>query len=119
MPARVRASVDLPEAEGPMTPSAWPGSSLRLTLRRLGRCWSGGTTVTPVSWSCARGVGSAIGGFDDWDLASEVLSAAQPERARDRIGQPPISCSIGASARPSRIEPAIIEPGVISPLSTM
>ena len=46
------------------------------------------------------------------------MSAAQPDRARDRIGQPPISCSIGASARPSRIEPAIIEPGVISPLST-
>ena len=92
---------------------------MKLTLRRLGRCWSGGTTVTPVSCSRALGAGSAIGGFAAAVLASETLSAAQPDRARDRIGQPPISCSIGASARPSRIEPAIIEPGVISPLSTM
>ena len=118
MPVSTRASVDLPEAETPMTPSASPGCSRKSSIRRLAFCCSGGKTVIWLTSTSARGRGSAVGVACSGVPSSSVFRLAQPWRARSTSGQPPIACSTGASARPSRIEPAIIAPAVISPCST-
>ena len=118
MPVMARASVDLPEAETPITPSAWPGSSVRSRPRRLGLLCSGGTMVSACTSSRPRGRGRAVGSSCSGVVSSSFCRFAQPCRARSTSGQPPIACSTGASARPIRIEPAIIAPALISPSST-
>ena len=96
MPVSARASVDLPEAEAPITPSAWPGFSRKSSIRRLAFCCSGGTTV---SWLTST-IGARAGqggrvGLLRRACSSSVLRLAQPCRARSTIGQPAIACSTG------------------------
>jgi hypothetical protein len=79
---------------------------------------SGGATVTWPTSRNGRGFGSGVGGPASAPAASIAVRLRQPSRARSTRGQPPIACSTGASARPSRIEAAIIAPAVISPRST-
>ena len=57
-PAITAASVDLPDPVGPTMPSAWPGSSARLTARRAGDLRPGWKTVTFANCSAPRGAPS-------------------------------------------------------------
>ena len=92
MPVSTRASVDLPEAEAPITPSAWPGSSVKSSPRRLGFWCSGGTTVSACTSSRPRGRGRAVGsvllgrGLEQLLEVRPALPGAQHQRpAADRL----------------------------------
>ena len=98
MPVSARASVDLPAAEGPITPSAWPGFSRKSSSRRLAFCCSGGTTVSWFTSMYARAGGagrsaSACSGV----LASSVLRLRPALAARAAP-----SASRRSPARPAR-----------------
>ena len=109
----VRANVDFPAPDGPITPTACPGSTVKL-IDLSAACFSpGATTVSALATSRALGCGSAVRGGSSLTAPRSCARLAQPDRPRCTTGHWFNASSTGASARPSRIEPAIIAPGVI------
>ena len=115
---RTRASVDLPEPLRPMMPSASPGASETVMFWRTGGSPGRPATVTPRTSRRASGVGSGVGATGAGFSARSVSSAVRAVRARWRTGHWEMAVSMGASARPRRIEAAIMAPPVISPRRT-
>ena len=117
-PTRARTSEDLPEAEGPITPSPCPACSAKVTSCTTSRGVPGGATLTPSTLSPRLGAGSACG----WPAAgirpSSSDSRAQDWRACTKPFQLAMASSAGASARETRIEEAMMMPAVARLLIT-
>ena len=114
----MRARVDLPAAEGPITPSAEPAESWNVAPCSTGFCWPGGATQMPSTCSDLTGLGSASGiarsGCADINADNRTALCRAPMKPR----QLAIAISTGASARDTRIDAAIITPPVACPMIT-
>ena len=111
-PTSMRASDDLPDAVGPITPSALPPVSEKLTSWQTMVGPPGTATAAPCTTSVRAGGCNGIGAFCTGRCASKFASRAQLCRAATKPRQLAIARSTGASARPPRIEPAMMMPGV-------
>ncbi len=111
MPASARASEDLPEPLGPMTPSAIPALSVKPTSCSATAWLPGGATLSAVTRSDWRGAGSGTRDGSAGDTASAPASRRQLCRAATKVRQLAIACSIGASARDVMMVAAMITPG--------
>ena len=114
-PASAFTSVDLPEADGPAIPIAMPGSRRNDTPRTAGTSVPGAATTRCSAWSSAGGAGSGVRMGASGVSRSSRTSDRRPSSARWSTGHCATAWSIGASARPSRIDAAIIMPGVTAP----
>ena len=114
------ASDDLPLPLGPISPVMEPGWSVKLTPRTTGTSAPGGTAVTFSASILPAGRGNSVPGPSSSPpkFSSSALTRRQACLAPTNPRQAPMPCSIGASARPMMMEPAIIMPGVRSPAST-
>ena len=112
-PTSARTRLVLPEPDGPISPTAIPGSMEKLAPRRTGRFWPGGqmemVSACRRPSGAGRGMRSGRGGI----RCSADARRQYRSRASIHCRQLPIRLSTGANARPSRIEPAIITPGVM------
>ncbi|CAI0939569.1 Uncharacterised protein [Serratia entomophila] len=116
MPTSRRASVDFPEALGPMMPSTSPGCTAKLTLCNTASPFEpGGVAVMPSTDSAPAGRGRDMPVPRSGCCSSSLTSRLYDSLAALQLFQTLITCSIGARVRPIRIEPAIIMPGVMWP----
>ena len=113
-PANAFASVDFPDAEGPAIPIPLPGSSTNDTPRTAGTSDPGAPTTRFEASISARGAGSGVRTGSSGVVLRSTASERRASSARWRIGHCPTAWSIGASARPSRIDDAMMIPGVTS-----
>ena len=109
-PTMARARDDLPDALGPITPSAWPALSWKATPWTTSRWLPGGFTLTASSVSEAAGVGSSMRAGSAGSMPSRPLRRRQLWRAAMKPRQLAIATSTGASARDVRIELAMMMP---------
>ncbi len=114
-PTSTRASVDLPEALCPITPSASPGATSKETPSSTGaRPRAPAATLTSRSETRPAISGRAVGRAGA-ARRSAFVRARCARIARSITGHCPIAWSSGASARPATIEIAMIIPALISP----
>ncbi|MNY40708.1 hypothetical protein D3C86_1754660 [compost metagenome] len=106
----MRESVDLPEPEGPITPSAFPALTTKPRPVTVGFLSPGGTMVTFSTRNSFSGFGSAMAAALAGICAKSSLSRAQLWRAATKDFQLEMARSTGAKARPIMIELAIITP---------
>ena len=118
MPTSRRASVDFPAALGPITATASPGANEKLTPFKMATLEPGAEATTPSTESCPSGAGNDMFSLSAGNWFSIFSSRSNAPRAEINCFQEPINCSTGARVRPIRIDPAIIAPGVNSPLIT-
>jgi hypothetical protein len=111
-PTSTRASEDLPDALGPITPRPLPALSVKATSCTTKRCAPGGAALTPSTLSAALGRGSCSGASRGGNAAMSSISRFQLWRAATKPRQLAIASSTGARAREVRIEPAMITPAV-------
>jgi hypothetical protein len=109
-----RTSDDLPEALDPTTPTALPAFSVKLTPCTTSFCAPGGATPNVSTVNACAGAGSSIRAAAAGIAANSWPSRCQLWRAATKPFQLAIARSIGAKARPARIEPAIMMPAVAS-----
>ena len=111
----MRASDDFPDAVGPITPSALPAASEKFTSWHTIFCSPGGATAAFCTTSVFAGGCSGIGSLRARQVARAAATAAASFAARaTKPRQLAMARSTGASARPPRIEPAMMMPGVDS-----
>ena len=96
-------------------PAACPACRRNDAWRTTANRAPGGATVRFCASRTARGSGRAVRTGSGGVSRSRSPSDRQPTTARCSRGQYPTAWSIGASARPSRMDPAIMNPGVSSP----
>jgi hypothetical protein len=113
-PTSMRASDDLPEAVGPMMPSAFPPVSVKFTSWQTIFCSPGGVTAAFCTTTDFEGGCNGIGSLRGASWPSNRDSRCQLCRAPMKPRQLAIARSTGASARPPKIEPAMMMPGVDS-----
>ncbi len=111
-PTMSRASDDLPDALGPMMPSACPAFNTKLTSCTTTRCTPGGAAATLSTIRFVRGAGSVIGSPSCASTPSNSDRRRQLWRADTKAFQLAIASSTGASARETRIELAMMMPAV-------
>ncbi len=111
-PTTRRASVLLPAALGPISPSDSPGSSAKDRPRRIGRSLARRPNTSRSTEIAPRGAGSSRPSTAAGVAASSFDSRSQAPRSSTRVRQLPTSSSTGASARPRMIEEAIMIPGL-------
>src|SRR5262245_38555349 len=111
-PTNVRASVDLPEAEGPTTAQTSPGLTEKLRLARIGLRVSGAATRSCLMSRKPLGAGNVVrvGGSGSSRSNSDSLLKASRALANERHW--PTACSTGARARPKMMVPAIMDPAL-------
>ncbi|MNF70953.1 hypothetical protein D3C84_528860 [compost metagenome] len=114
MPSRARAKVDLPAPLEPMMPTDSPAATSKLSPRTAGSSAPGGVTVSACTATlpCGVGRGMRLGGAAT--SSNNSFRRTYCVRAVEKPFHTPIIRSMGASALPSRIDPAIISPGLIS-----
>src|SRR5471032_2826487 len=113
-----RASVDLPEPLGPITPSTSPAFSANETLRRIGTGTPGGAALTASTDIWPVGFGRAMPAERAGLFSSSLDRRSYELRVLLQLFQTAITCCTGASARPTRMDAAIIMPEVILLSST-
>ena len=114
MPIRARARVDLPEALGPMMPTTWPAGTEKLIPLIIGVLPPGALTIRFSTNTWPSGAGKDMRSGSDCCLSRISFKRAYCERALMNPFQLPMIKSSGASARPSKTEPAITKPPLIS-----
>ena len=114
IPKIARANVDLPAALGPMIPIIDPAGAEKFTPLTTAAFAPGGATITCSSVMLPSGAGRDIRSGSSAIFASISFKRWYWPRAATNGFQAPIIWSMGPSARPNRIEPAIIRPGEIS-----
>ena len=107
-PANKRASVVLPEADGPTTASTSPGCSAKATPRRIGICEPGAAATTFSTAKAPRGAGNAMLGGRTGKATSMFSSRPQASRTFTTACHCETICTSGASTRPPKIEAMII-----------
>ncbi len=113
-----RASVDLPDPEGPNTTVTEAGCTCRLTPFKIGSLRSGTTATTSRSVNAPVGGTRVSAGSRSGFSRSSASRRANAPLASDIPRQAPTSKSIGASARVISMLAAIIAPGDNSPCTT-
>src|SRR5262245_5942639 len=103
-PTIARTRDDLPEPLGPAIASALPALSLKLAPRTTGLWAPGGVTLNPSIASTWAGAGSSSRAAGAGIAENRSSSRRQPWRAATKPFQLAIATSIGAKARPVRIE---------------
>ena len=112
MPSSALTSDDFPEALGPMMPSAWPASSVKLMPWTTVRFDPGGTTAILSADRFAAGFGNWRTSSVPGTSLNRPLSRCQPWRAATNPFQLAIAVSAGASALPLMMELAMMMPAV-------
>ena len=79
-PTSKRASVVLPEADGPTTTSTSPGDKPKLTPFRIGCCVPGAAAITLSTITIPRGCGNGMPAADFGTVASKPSSRAYAPR---------------------------------------
>ncbi len=113
-PTSARASDDLPEPLGPMTPSADPAASLKVTPCSTAELLPGGAMLSAVTRSDCEGRGSSVCSCSTGALLSASESMRQACRADTKERQLAIASSTGASAREVRMLAASMTPALAS-----
>ena len=113
-PTSARASEVLPDPLGPITPSALPATSVKLTSCRAAAPIPGGTTVIDVSRRLRAGGGNAIHSCSVGTAIKASDKRRQLWRAVTNAFQFAIASSTGASARADRMVAASMTPAVAS-----
>ena len=103
-----RASVVLPEAEGPTTASTSPGLSANVTPRRICAVPPGAPAISGSTWSTPRGAGSGMPSPRSGTARSNWSSRAQASRAFTTDCHCDTACTSGATTRPPNTEAMII-----------
>ena len=105
----------MPEPLEPTMPSVSPGLSAKATPRSWGASVSGNLTEIPSTCSRPLGSGRVVRSRSTEAVpANRSVRVFQLATACTRLGHTPTSSSIGATARLSSTEAAMMEPGVIS-----
>src|SRR5262249_44501326 len=117
-PTSARASVDLPEALGPMIPSALPAFTANATPCTAGFSDPGGVTLIVSTISACDGAGNCNFETSGGNTRNNADNRDQLCRATTKPFQLTIHMSTGARARPVRIELAMMIPAVASPRIT-
>ncbi len=117
-PTRARTRLDLPEAEGPITPKACPARIPRVRSRTTRRPVPGGAIPSPSTVTVRVGAGNPCGCASAGRLASRSERRCHACRVATKLFQWATASSAGASARETRMEEAMITPALASPRIT-
>ena len=117
-PTSKRASVDLPEPLGPITPSTSPAwiANVRFLMTATGT--PGGAAVTASIDNAPCGVGNSMPGWRGGFTVNNSARRSYALRVLLHCFQTAMTCCTGLKVRPTRIDAAIIMPGVILPSRT-
>ena len=102
------------EPDGPITASTSPAASLELDLLQDRPIVARGAKTRCSTLTRPSGTGRRNAGAAKRCSAQQRRNAVMAGARPDQTLSTPIACSTGASARPSRIEPAIMPPPPVS-----
>ena len=107
-PIRTRASVVLPDAEGPTTASTSPGTSANATPLRMLAGLPGAPAIKGSTCNTPRGAGKAMPSGRSGTASSRLSRRDQASRTLITDCHCDTACTSGATTRPPKTEAMII-----------